>query len=311
MVNCKACDKDFENEKQLHAHLKSHSMRMAEYYQTYYPRHDLYDKKIIKFKTKHQYLNSDFNTRTNLKKWLESQPENDARDYCSDILIKRKGEKELTYSPCQVELRTLMFPPVQFYEKLFGDYHKYCETLGFENKHSNVVDITTGKEWQKPEYTIFVDTREQKPLKFPNRSIEIKKLDYGDYAFSSSEATCNCYIERKSISDFIGTMSGGYERFNNEIKRAMENNAYLVILIEETLSKAMSFPFLPHVSNKIRATPEFIFHRARELIQKYPSIQFLFVGGRKESSRVIEKIFTSGCIHERADLQLAYDLKRL
>ena len=106
-------------------------------------------------------------------------------------------------------------------------------------------------------------------------------------------------------------MSAGYERFNNEIKRATENEAYLIVLVEETLSKATSFQFLPYISKKIKATPEFIFHRVRALIQKYPNIQFLFVNGRKESSRVMERIFTSGCVHRQADLQLAYDLKKL
>ena len=40
------CDKSFDTERQLHAHLKAHKMRMAEYYQTYYPRHDKHDGKI-------------------------------------------------------------------------------------------------------------------------------------------------------------------------------------------------------------------------------------------------------------------------
>lgn len=58
-------------------------------------------------------------------------------------------------------------------------------------------------------------------------------------------------------------------------------------------------------------TPEFIFHQVRDMIQKYDHIQFLFVKGRKESVRVIEKIFFSGCIYKKIDLQLAYDNKKL
>jgi len=46
----------------------------------------------------------------------------------------------------------------------------------------------------------------------------------------------------------------------------------------------------------------------RSLSQEYPFIQFLFVEGRKEAVRVIDKIFTTGCIHKKADLQLLYDL---
>ena len=70
---CKVCDKSFDTERQLHAHLKAHKMRMAEYYQTYYPRHDKHDGKIIKFKSKDYYFENDFNSRTNLRLWLKNQ----------------------------------------------------------------------------------------------------------------------------------------------------------------------------------------------------------------------------------------------
>ena len=45
----------------------------------------------------------------------------------------------------------------------------------------------------------------------------------------------NTYIERKSITDFIGTMSGGYERFKREVERAREQDAKLIVLVEESL----------------------------------------------------------------------------
>jgi len=106
-------------------------------------------------------------------------------------------------------------------------------------------------------------------------------------------------------------MSGGYNRFINELERAKENNAYLIVLVEETLTNALSFQYLPHISKKIRATPEFIFHRVRSLIQEYPNIQFLFADGRKESSRIVELIFTCGCCYKNIDLQLAYETKAL
>jgi hypothetical protein len=307
---CKACEKEFETEKQLHAHLKAHSLLMVEYYQKYYPRFDLHDGSIIKFKSKKQYLEAEFNSKTNLKLWLKNQTSEKRKEYCFGILEKRKKEKELIYAPCQVELRSLMSPPIQYYDELFGDYYKICSQAGFKSKHGKCTDIVSGYEYQKPEYQIYIDTREQKPLRF-ERGTKIKTLKYGDYSFSSKMASCNCYIERKSLSDFIGTMSGGYERFLNEIGRAEEEEAYLVILVEEALQNALSFQYLPHISKKIRATPEFIFHRVRRLIQNHPTTQFLFVKGRKEASRVVEKIFTCGCVYKEVDLQLAYDKKIL
>ena len=307
---CKICEKEFDNDRSFHAHLKAHDMRMVEYYQKHYPRYDLHDEKIIKFKNKKQYFSDDFNTRTNLKLWLKNQSEDKAKSYCKKILENKKEEKSLIYTPSQVELKSTLNPPIQYYNELFGDYYKLCAGLGYKNKHQIPTEIIEGAEWKNPVHKIFIDTREQKPLKF-QRPVEKMKLDFGDYAFSSSSATCNCYVERKTLSDFIGTLSGGYERFVNEIKRAEDNNAYLIVLVEDSISNALNFNFLRHVSKKIKATPEFIFHRTRNLIQRYPFIQFLFVKGRREASRVVNKIFVSGCVHKKNDLQLAYEMKLL
>ena len=313
MVKCKACNTEFETEKQLHGHLKVHELRMAEYYQKYLPRYDLHDKKIIKFHNKEKYLNRDFNSRTNLRMWLKNQTKVEAQKYSTEILEKRKERKELTYTLCQVELRSIMSPPIQYYDELFGwnGYYSLCSKLGFKNKYKNFNEIVSGAEYNKPEYKIIIDTRERRPLKFKDRQIEVQTLKFGDYAFSSPSASCNCHIERKSLTDLIGTLSGGYQRFHEEIKRADEADASLIILVEEKITNALSFNYLPHISRKIRATPEFIFHRVRSLIQKYPHIQFLFVNGRKEASRVVERIFTCGCAYKKIDLQLAYDLKVL
>lgn len=313
-VICKIDGEAFDTDKELHKHLRKHKMRMAEYYQTYYPRYDLHTKDIIKFKNKEQYLNTDFNSRTNLRMWLKSQPEEIRKDYCRNVLIDRKEKKKLIYAPSQVELRSIMSPPIQYYNEIFGwdGYYKLCSELGFKKKYSNFGEIISGAEYDKPEYKIFIDTREQKPLRF-NRGVEIKTLKFGDYAFSNKTVSCNCYIERKSLSDLIGTLSGGYERFIREIERAEENDAYLIILVEAKFYDAMYFNYKvksyngQKVFKKVKATPEFIFHRVRNLIQKHPRVQFLFANGRKESARVIEKIFTCGCAWKKIDLQLAYD----
>ena len=123
--------------------------------------------------------------------------------------------------------------------------------------------------------------------------------------------TCNCYIERKGIGDFIGTLSGGYDRFTREIERAAEAEAQLIVLVEESLSNCMGFNYLPHVYKKTKVTPDYIFHNVRKLIQTYPHIQFLFVKGRVEASETIKKIFTCDCAYKKIDLQLAYDTKML
>ena len=309
---CKVCGQEFETERKLHSHLKKHDLRVAAYYQKYYPRYDLYDGKIIKFKSKDYYFNTEFNTRTNQLKWLDSLPKEEAESYLKKLLIDRKEKKNLIYSPCQVELRSTPIPSIISYEKKIGNYYKFCESIGFQNKYESIDNIAVGSSLSKDkDVKVYVDTREQLPLKF-NIPTESKGLKFGDYALSDKSLTCNCYIERKSLADFISTISvQNYERFCREIERAAENEANLIIVVEESLTNALSFPFLPHISKKIRVTPEFIFHQVRDMIQKYDHIQFLFVKGRKESVRVIEKIFFSSCIYKKIDLQLAYDKKIL
>ena len=310
-ATCQICGKEFDNDASLHKHLKAHKLRMAEYYQQCYPRHNLYDGKLIKFKNKEYYFSTDFNSRTNLKMWLKEAPEEDSKKYCIDLLKARKTAKNLIYAPTQVELRTLMLPPIHYYNLLFDDYYKLCEKMGFQNKHSSFGEIITGATYSKDNYKIYVDTREQLPLELDWPS-ESKGLKVGDYALSDSEVTCNCHIERKSLSDFISTLSvKHFDRFEREILRAEELGIYLVILVEDTLNNALSFRYLPYISKKIKVTPEFIFRNVRQLTQKYPHIQFLFVKDRDESARVIKKIFFSGCLYKKVDLQLAYDIRKL
>jgi hypothetical protein len=309
-VICKIDGKEFKDEKSLHFALKGYGLNKVKYYQTYYERRDLLTGELINFKTKEQYLNSDFNDKNNMKKWLKNQPLDKAQQYCKELLVKRKENKNLTYSPSQIELRTIMAPSILFYNKIFKDYYDLCSSIGLENKfiHPNLIEDHFAKKLTERN-TIYIDTREQSWLKF-DIPFEIKTLPYGDYSCNNNN--CDCYIERKSLSDFISTLSvKNYERFKNEIQKAKRNNAYIIVMIEEKLSDALSFPYLPHVSKKIKATPEYIFHNVRELLQEYNNLQFLFVDGRKEMTRIIEAIFASKCFYKKIDLQLAYDMKVL
>jgi hypothetical protein len=203
-----------------------------------------------------------------------------------------------------------MSPSIVFYNKIFRDYYDVCSSIGLENKFIHPCNITNqfNNKLNKKD-TIYVDTREQSWLKF-DIPFEIKTLSFGDYACSNDN--CGCYIERKSLSDFISTLSvKNFDRFKNEIDKAQKNNSYLIVIVEEKLANALSFQYLPHISKKIKATPEYIFHNVRSLIQEYSNLQFLFVDGREEMKRTIESIFASKCFYSKVDLQLAYDLKLL
>lgn len=309
-VICKIDGKEFKDEKSFHLALRGYGLNKEKYYHKYYPKKDLLTGETINFKTKEQYFNSDFNDKNNMKKWLKDQPIEKAQEYCTSLLVKRKEEKKIIYSPSQVELRTIMSPSVIFYNKIFNDYYDVCSSVGLTNKFIHPENITDQFKLKlTARDTVYVDTREQNWLKF-NTPFEIQTLPYGDYTCSNDN--CGCYIERKSLSDFVSTLSSGnLNRFKNEIEKAKNDNAYIVVVIEEKLQNALSFQYLPHISKKIKATPEFIFHNVRSLIQDYNNLQFLFVDGREEMKRVIESVFASKCFYKKIDLQLAYDLKIL
>ena len=305
MVECRICKTSFEDDKSLHGHLKAHKLHVFEYYQTVFPRYDLYDNSLIAFKNKKQYFESDFNSVKNMRLWLEKCDPTKRTEYLKSVLLKRREEKQLIYTPCQVELRSLKIPGMNYLNSIFGNYYEFCENLGFKNRHQLLQKLRKKDVFKSSEAKIIIDSREQKPLELDSKS-EVKGLKFGDYALEGSDNIC---IERKSINDFIGTLSGGYERFEREIIRAKEAKSYMIILIEEPLSNAVKFNVLEQIYKKgMKVTPEYIFHNVRELIQKYNHIQFLFVKDREEASEMVKKIFCYGEQIKIIDLQFMYDI---
>jgi DNA excision repair protein ERCC-4 len=65
--------------------------------------------------------------------------------------------------------------------------------------------------------TILIDTREQTPLTFSKLENKMETLTTGDYSLSGFESSFA--IERKTISDLIGSLTQGRERFMREIAR--------------------------------------------------------------------------------------------
>lgn len=304
--HCKICgpDKHYVSEDEFHSHLKTHKISRESYYTTYFPRRDLLTDEPIPFKNKEHYFSHSFLSKENLSAWLTSQPAEVQREFCKSCLVERKARKGILYSPSQVETRSVMMPAVSYMEKVF-DYYSLCSELGLINKYRHCDNLLSHNVFFG-EKIIFVDTREQKPLRFTWDS-EPKKLDYGDYAFVNEAWTGKCHIERKSATDFIGTLGIGLDRFKREIERAGEDSASLIIVVEESLSLILKFNELLDLPDSIRATPEYIFNNVRELIQKYPFIQFLFVHGRSKAASAITKIFEYGNLHINYDLQCMYD----
>lgn len=291
--NCKICGA--ENVDDGHF-WKTHKTKISTYYLTTYNKRDLLTSEIVPFYNKTQYLSQDFINRRNLKEWLRRQSVENKQNYLKQLLLKRKQYKDLVYTPTQTELRSLdIMPGVVTFNEVFGDYYKLCEELGFRSRGHKNADIIY-KNQQTP---ILIDTREQNPILF--KDSEITTLKYGDYTTKDSDI----FIDRKSLQDFIGTISSGYDRFSNEIFKALTDNVSIVMLVENSLSDCLSFNY-KYAGKYTKATPEFVFHRLRELIQKFPNFQAAFCENRGDMKEKILKILDIQNICE-IDLQLATD----
>ena len=67
-------------------------------------------------------------------------------------------------------------------------------------------------------FTLICDSREQCPLSFPDgQAVEIGTLATGDYSLKGLQELCT--VERKSLSDLIGSISQDRERFLKELQR--------------------------------------------------------------------------------------------
>ena len=76
------------------------------------------------------------------------------------------------------------------------------------------------------DFTIAIDTREQKPWVFDNS--EVKTLKTGDYSIVGYEDSIG--VERKSLADFVGSIGKGRKRFSAEMDRAKEIKHFCVIV---------------------------------------------------------------------------------
>lgn len=96
-------------------------------------------------------------------------------------------------------------------------------------------------------FTVLVDSREQAPYRFlnidPFTVIPLRTnvtMATGDYSIAGFESRVT--IERKSISDFLGSITSGRERFEREFERMAEmvrSGGFAAVVIEGELSEVL------------------------------------------------------------------------
>ena len=281
-------------------HLRENGMSLKEYYIKYYNARDLLTGEEIEYKDDVHYIHSLFLNRENMVKYLLN---NRSEEQVVRCIQSRKNIKGLKYAPSTAEARTSILPTPALCAKIGVDYNKAVEKAGLIPRYNYAPEI----EKDGGPLHILVDTREQSPLKLSCKT-STEKLDVGDYSCQSHFN--GCFVERKSLEDFCGTMSQGYERFQREVGRAQELGFHLAVFVEEKLETISQI----NVANShkfIKGSPEFYFARMRALCETYSNVQFVFVGGRYELSRIIPDIFRIKGGFSSLDLQFLYDNKKI
>lgn len=315
MNSCKFCGTKFESERGLHGHIKAHDITLPEYYQKYYPRKDKLTGENISFKNKAHYFRSSFNNHENMIKWIKTAAQEEVKafvlkeltTYASDL----KEKYNSTICPSQIDFKAVLGFSIRLIEaKLRVSFEDLLDEVDvFDKRYDYGVSSIRFKECKN--FVIAQDTREQNPLVFKDIKVVSQKLDFGDYV-PMRENYAGIYIERKSLADLVSTISLGLNRFKSELNRAKETGGYLVVVVEDTIKNALQFDKKIPSGSKIKATPDFIFHRIRELMRDYKNVQFLFVNGREEASLVIPLIFRLKKTDiESFDMQYLYDKELL
>ena len=114
---------------------------------------------------------------------------------------------------------------------------------------------------------IVIDTREQQPWHFPRHLAAVSRgtLSAGDYALEGDRGFA---IERKSLPDFVGTISSGWERFRRELER-MPAGAARVVIVEGNATQVLRGEY-----NHPAVQPTFVFKRLAELVMQNVIVLF-------------------------------------
>jgi len=139
------------------------------------------------------------------------------------------------------------------------------------------------------EFTIIIDTREQKPWSFENYTIANQKLDTGDYSIEGLENLLA--IERKrNISEFANNITE--KRFKDVINR-LSKIKHSFILFEFDFEKVVTYPIGSDIPKrlwqKIRVSPAYILKNIIDL-QVNHNIHVMFCGNSKNAEIIATAI---------------------
>jgi hypothetical protein len=300
-LKCKVCGEEFNYFAELQKHLRYyHKLSCKTYFETYWKRIDRFNGTKLEYKSFDQYITCDFIDKKNYKNWLKTLSKEECSDYFKSKLGQYCDLKSLDIAPSQVECQSInCLLPVSTMESFSGtDYKNLYQKHGLYSRFNYQIPDEIPFT---PIPQIIVDSREQKPFHFEEHTLIESKLEYGDYSLHPNNKLA---VERKSLSDLYGTLSGGRERFEREIQKAKKLEGYIIVVVESTLNNMM------YQKQKFgKASGEFIAHNMRKLLRQYDNLQFVFCDGREEARNKTLHILGMNEEACKIDLQYYFDTK--
>ncbi len=130
----------------------------------------------------------------------------------------------------------------------------------------------------QPSFVVIVDTREQKPFKFPDHiRVSKKGLRTGDYSVQGYES--RIAIERKSLIDLYGVIGHGRERFVRELERLAEFEVAAVVI------EASWYEIIRRPPSRSEISPKAVIGSMEAWEQRY-GIPFHAYGSRALAARL-------------------------
>lgn len=273
-------------------------MSKPQYYEKFYPRFDLLSGEKIPFKNEDQYFSTDFLSKVNAITWYKSKTRDEgSRAEAAQVLTSYFKNKGFVKMPTQAELRCKKIPSIIGIESLGIDYYDFCENLGLKPRFLNRDNVSIA------DVQIITDTREQLPL----FEYEIEKLEVGDYTTKMNFS--GVFLERKSLSDFIGTFSRkeNYERFDRELQRVEELGFFLIVVCEASFEEV--FEWTNNFGGRSSGYSALV--KMCDFMQKYDRCQFVFPRRGSDLKKLCKDLLGMGHAVKDSDLQLMIDLKKL
>ncbi len=136
------------------------------------------------------------------------------------------------------------------------------------------------QKWKnKKIFKMVIDTREQEPYDYENSVVKcLKTGDYSTLGYEDEMA-----VERKSLSDFVNSITKGRERFEREILRAKKDLKFFAIVVETDLERVWSEPLYSKI-NRRSITNAILFW-----IVKY-NVPILFVTNRIRGKYAVREL---------------------